>query len=173
MCHVTICMLLCWQQVATGRPRWLPPCIYVFSTVDCCEWGFKPHMCVFLGWWLFISLGKGGTNSASGKKQQDSAQVFAIQFPCCSSHPMCKQDWNKKPSRVVEKWTSIHFQKTSPGVDTTSSLDFDMTKVSATINILPHAIYRTKVSSTVSGCPRVLHFALGTRFSLPVRCRWW
>lgn len=68
MCHVTICMLLCWQQVATGRPRWLPPCIYVFSTVDCCEWGFKPHMCVFLGWWLFISLGKGGTNSASGKK---------------------------------------------------------------------------------------------------------
>ena len=71
MCHVTICMLLCWQQVATGRPRWLPPCIYVFSTVDCCEWGFKPHVCVcvcFLVGDFFISLGKGGTNSASGKK---------------------------------------------------------------------------------------------------------
>lgn len=69
MCHVTICMLLCGQQVATGRPRWLPPCIYVFSTVDCCEWGFKPHMCVFfLVGDFFISLGKGGTNSASGKK---------------------------------------------------------------------------------------------------------
>lgn len=143
--------LFAWQQVATGRPRWLPPCIYVFSTVDYCEWGFKPtytHMCAFLGWWLFISLGKGGTNSASGKK--------TARF--------------RLPHRCLQYNTS---SKMSPGVETTSSLDFDMTKVSATINILPHATCRTKVSSTVSGCSRVLHFALGTRFSLPVRCRWW